>query len=166
MAWGCCRARPAGQTGEEAGAGSTTGEPLELAVPMQSQLTRVVINFFSLPSGLSGSVSHDHLQLILSLLSQHFPSAEVFAWILLERWKGKDWIKLCYINEVNSLYCTFEMDWSVCHPSVGQQLKAEGWWLLKFHWVDRLCSLIYPNSKKKIIVRFCINWVLLTEGLF
>lgn len=53
-------------------------------------IIRVVIDLFSLPSGLSGGVSHDHLQLILSLLSQHFPSAEVFAWILLEMWKGKD----------------------------------------------------------------------------
>lgn len=70
-------------------------DPLQVSLwnwpcPCSLSVMRVVIDLFSLPSGLSGGVCHDHLQLILSLLSQYFPSAEVFAWILLEMWKGKD----------------------------------------------------------------------------
>lgn len=70
-------------------------DPLQVSLwswpcPRSLSVMRVVIDLFSLPSGLSGGASHDYLQLILSLLSQHFPSAEVFAWFLLEMWKGND----------------------------------------------------------------------------
>lgn len=42
----------------------------------------------------------------------------------------------------------------VCPPSVEQQMEAEGQGLLKCHWVHRLGSLIYPDSKKKLLGGF------------
>lgn len=68
-----------------------------------------------------------------------------------------------------SVKCTlfqFHMDCSVCLSPVRQQPKAVGQWLLKFLFAGRLWSLICPSSRRKVIVRFCTSWVLLTGGLF
>lgn len=68
-----------------------------------------------------------------------------------------------------SVKCTlfqFHMDCSVCLSPVRQQPKAAGQWLLKFLFAGRLWSLICPSSRRKVIVRFCTGWVLLTGGLF
>lgn len=102
----------------------------------------------------------------LWMLSLPFPSAEVFVWVLWEMWEGKDWVGQYWVTLVQSTHFIAHWKWArVSFPLCGAAVGGRGARSSEMP-VDRLCSLIYPDSKIKIIIRrLCISWVLLPERL-